>query len=198
MQLYDSRTSPIRRLDEIVMGAQAHRTYLPQLRPAKFSEQALLKGGAGAAGKGKEESANRTPNGLVRDRYLDVTEQVRRMPVGVVLLIDQEHVPELLASLTNSRLRLQIAQIGWHHFRGTLPPPATVGAAAKGKGAEAEAEQHGNLIELSVYCVASLYEKYRPGTRVAAPPVPATSPPPKTPPTPPPAQPAPQPAKEDS
>ncbi len=186
-QVYDARTSPIRRLEEIVMGAQGHRLFVSQLRPAKFNEKEALKGGGavGGAGKKEEQAGNRTPYGLVRDRYLDATQEVRRMPVAVVVLIDQGHVPELLAALTNSRLRLQITQVGWQHFRGSLtPPPPPPVAGAKPKPIDAEAEQQGDLIELAVYGTASLYEHYKQGTRSpaagAAPATPAAKTPPTT------------------
>jgi hypothetical protein len=188
IQVFDSRTSPIRRLDEIVMGAQAHRLFMSQLKPAEFSKQAAAKsGGTAGAGKDKDKDAaagNRTANGLMRDRYMDVTEQVRRMPVGIVVLIDQNHAPELLAALTNSRLRLQVTQVAWQHFRGNLAPPAApVAPGTKPKAGDAEPEQQGNLIELVIYCSASLYERYKPGTKVTAVGAPPTGPAqPKTPP----------------
>jgi hypothetical protein len=73
------------------------------------------RGAAGAAGDG-----DTTPNGLVRNRYLDSTNQVRRMPVGMVLVIDQQYIPEVLAAFTNSRLRIQTTQLHWQHVHGIM------------------------------------------------------------------------------
>ncbi|OAI54269.1 hypothetical protein AYO44_15240 [Planctomycetaceae bacterium SCGC AG-212-F19] len=194
MELYESRTSPIRRIDEIVLGAMAHRTFLPMLQAAKFSQQAAIASTAAprpedaktSTARGRDKSlpaADATPNGLVRDRYIDATEQVRRLPVGIVLLVDQGHIPEVLSALTNSKLRLQVTQVGWQHFRGTLTAPgaAPVGAANKPLrpgDPDSTQEQQSNLIELSIYCVASLYEQYRPSGRPVAAPAPAPPAPP--------------------
>jgi hypothetical protein len=197
-QLYDTRTSPIRRLDDIVLGAQAHRTYQPQLRMAKFSEKASAGSPKPTPRPGDPPPRDLTPHGLVRERYLDINEQVRRMPVAVVLLVDQGHIPEVLASLTNSKLRLQIVQVGWQHFRGSLATPdaglprgpdgqpgvgTTRPPVKVGQPVDAGQEQQSNLVELTVYCVASLYERYQPGRSTAATPPPIKTPPAKAPPT---------------
>jgi hypothetical protein len=105
------------------------------------------------------------------------------LPVGIVLLVDQGHIPEVISALTNSKLRLQITQVGWQHFRGTLTAPgaAPVGAANRPMrpgDPEAGQEQQSNLIELSIYCVAALYEQYRPSARATAAPAPAPPAPP--------------------
>jgi len=195
-QLYDVRNSPIRRIDEIAIGQQPHRTFKPQLRMHKMSLPAgaaapavaavPAKGGKApappppvviAARRGDLEETNKTDYGLLKERYADVTDQVRRIPVGLVLLVDQWYIPEIEAALANSPLRLQIAQVGWHHFRGTLS--ADVGEGEKidekprpgvrPRPAAPADEQQSNLVELKLFCVASLYERYKSsGTQTAA------------------------------
>ena len=67
-------------------------------------------------------SGNRTPNGLERNRYYQVNNQVRRLPLGLVLVVDQAHIQDVLTAFINSRLRIQTTQVHWHHIRDVPPP----------------------------------------------------------------------------
>lgn len=156
-----------------------------------------------------------------KKRYLgEVTPQIRRMPVGMVLIIDQNNLQDLLLALANSPFRFQITQVHWSRFRGTIltesgsgsggssGSPLQVGGsgggsspvglqgegfggglggglspgglrpggpgpgsavpsgpgigAFSGEGADADVQMTSGLIEVSVYGIASLYEKYQP------------------------------------
>ncbi len=55
-----------------------------------------------------------------RRRYVDVTDQVRRMPVALAVIVDQAHMQDVLLALANSPLRFQITQVTWQRFRGKL------------------------------------------------------------------------------
>ena len=55
-----------------------------------------------------------------KKRYLVVNDQVRRMPVGIVLLVDQSNMEDVLMAFANSPLRFQITQVTWTRFRGSL------------------------------------------------------------------------------
>ena len=159
-----------------------------------------------------------------RLRYIDVTDQVRRMPVALVLVVDQMFVQDVLACYANSPLRFQVTQYHWKRFRGTLDSPggATLtgggspfgpggppgaggspfggspggpseggaeggspgpggmpGGFGSGSSAPAVAEEQvtSGLVELSLYGIVTLYERYE----VAAPaaPAPADAPPPQ-------------------
>lgn len=48
-------------------------------------------------------------------RYLPdgVTDQVRRMPVGIVVVVDQSYIQDVLLAFANSPLRFQITQVSW-------------------------------------------------------------------------------------
>jgi hypothetical protein len=174
---------------------------------------------------------NLTKNGLTKARYVHMTEQVRRMPIGVVLIVDQMHVQDVVRAFANSRLRFQNTQFHWQRFHGGLGlgnamtgagmpgaapgpgfgedrsrgtpliggpasrstgsgPPIGSSAPPRGEGGIAGAsgppfggrfgggppfgggdnwnqqqmveEGTGNLVELSVYGIASIYEKYPP------------------------------------
>src|SRR5207302_8156042 len=74
-------------------------------------------------------------------RYIQVTPQVRRMPVGIVLTMDQAYIEDLLSQFVNSRLRFQPTQVQWQQEMRTLKPydsekhgqgDAAGGAAARG------------------------------------------------------------------
>ena len=72
-----------------------------------------------------------TVNKIPRDRYLHVTPQARHLPVVLRLVVDQAHIHDILASISNSRLRMQITQVSFHHVTGvtraSLDGPAAAG-----------------------------------------------------------------------
>jgi hypothetical protein len=141
-----------------------------------------------------------TPEGLQIYRYINVTDAVRRMPVALVYTVDQAFNQDVLVSLVNSKLRLQITQVHWQRTRDSLPPTAPSGyrpgsfVGGKGGrdttdrpgggpgsfpgfglpggfpgssffGSEVEFQDDGApppLIEVGVYGIASLYERYPP------------------------------------
>ncbi|HEY2784795.1 MAG TPA: hypothetical protein VGJ05_07450 [Fimbriiglobus sp.] len=73
-------------------------------------------GGFGAAtGAGWEGFLDSTKN-----RYIDVTEQVRRIPIAMVFIVDQDYERDLMIALANSKLRFQITQFHSQRFRGTI------------------------------------------------------------------------------
>jgi hypothetical protein len=63
-----------------------------------------------------------TRNGFPLDRYVDRNENVRHMPVGLVVIADEDHIPDLLAAVANSKLRIQTTQVHWVHYRNKLQP----------------------------------------------------------------------------
>ncbi len=224
-QIFDWRTVPVKRVDKIVLGALSHRQSALPLKPAKVfaSKQqdtagtttgttsatpspGLGKGlaGAEAAGGKAPGSEDVSLNGLVRNRYISTTDEVRRMPIGMVLIVDQAHMQDVLTAVANSPLRIQITQWLWRRYHGDIkpkeeeqrltagendrnregrlqrPPVAEArpglppfggrpGVApgmpphsyGSGPGMASE-EQEWDLIELSIYGVASLYERYPP------------------------------------
>lgn len=81
-------------------------------------------GGTGGTGSAATRAVGGGPLTAVIDgnkkRYLAVTPQVRRMPVGLVVVVDQAYLQDVLLALSNSPLRFQITQVAWTRFRGTL------------------------------------------------------------------------------
>lgn len=82
-------------------------------------------GGPGGPTTQTADSTSFTPVlHLDRNRYARVTEPVRRLPVGLVLIVDQAYMQEVLAAFSppNSRLRFHQTQVIWQHTHGIRPP----------------------------------------------------------------------------
>jgi hypothetical protein len=71
----------------------------------------MMMGGQGAA---TVESTR--INQIPRPRYLHVKEQARHLPVGMRLIVDQNHINDILAAVANSRLRIQVTQVSMLHM----------------------------------------------------------------------------------
>jgi hypothetical protein len=78
--------------------------------------------GPGALGGGPE--GEHTPNGLVETRYLEVTPQARRLPVAIVLIVDQAHVARVQTAFSDSPLRFLITQVLLHRYPRSVRPDA--------------------------------------------------------------------------
>jgi hypothetical protein len=223
---------PIKELEVLSLGVNAgHRMSDRKILMAKFSKSsdegaasgspmggspmspmggfgpmggaALGAGGGGMGGGASGQTAKEeTPNGISKLRYIEVTDQVRRMPVSLVLIIDQLDLQDILAAFTNSEhMRYQITQYHWKRYYPTanaaagagnpMGPAAPMGggtvgpmgggfgpmggaalgpggggmAPGAGPGAGGPVVQHAteappaNLVELTIYGVATLYEK---------------------------------------
>ncbi len=176
-------------------------------------------GGPGAVAPG-DPAANPVtePNKLIKNRYISATDQCRLVPLGLVLIVEQEHIHEILTNLTSSMLRFQITQVQVQHVRnvqsqealdeaaagpgttpgagpaapvrpapGPMPPgpgerrgfrgrrsmemrqpggPPGPGPMAQPPGVTATGnEADPNLVELTVYGIASLYERFDEGNQ---------------------------------
>jgi hypothetical protein len=155
-------------------------------------------GGPGTKDSGKKQSipmgaGNRGQDefklGLWTYRYVEVTEQARRVPVAVVLIVDQGHVDRVLTSFNNSKLRFLDTQVLLNQYPSSLQPPVieaekTDAAPARpmffgpgSKGAPPppktpEPSGSGELetnMELVIYGIVTLYQRYPP--RPALPPL---------------------------
>src|SRR5262249_43229593 len=155
-QMLTWETAAVKRIDHISIGSIApddishsQRTFPDVLRP--FDEKDLPKEekkeekeGVPPGGKrfGREEGlggpggggANKTllRHGLWTDRYIEVSEQSRRIPVAVALIVDQDHVDRVLTHFNNSKLRFLELQVLLNHYTGSLAPPATTEQKEKG------------------------------------------------------------------
>jgi hypothetical protein len=162
--------------------------------------------GPGGLGGGGAASNPTSVNGFERNRYLKATAQCRHLPIGMVLIVDQDHVHDVLVAVANSRLRIQITQVEFQHVAssgmsapggmfpgapggpggpapggpggpGTKPPPMpippkTPGGPPGGPGGPGtevppggnlgttSPGEDGNLVELRIYGIASIYERF--------------------------------------
>jgi hypothetical protein len=150
-QYFTWSTTPIKQIDTMLLGYQSSRTAFQELRSYKGEDTtadaaaaapaaapastaaatATNTGAAAAAGApapapGAAPAAggkNQSPLGIDPKRYIQVTGQVRRIPVGLVLVIDQEYIEDLMAQFVNSRLRFQPTQVQWQQDTRGLRPP---------------------------------------------------------------------------
>ncbi len=86
----------------------------------------------GKGGAAPATGVDVTPeNGLPRNRYAMVTDQVRLMPVAMKLTVDQAYVQDVLTAVANSRLRIEVTQVPEQRARGIT---LTTGAAKPPEG----------------------------------------------------------------
>lgn len=99
-----------------------------------------LPGGAGKDDKGGDFTAH----GLHAARYSDVTKQSRQVPVGVSLIVDQDHIDRVLLAFTNSPLRFLTTQVIMNRYTRSLRPTLNLSAGrVSDENKEAEAGQKG-------------------------------------------------------
>jgi hypothetical protein len=175
----------------------------------------MMGAGTGGGVGGTQSNPDLTPNGLDAARYTDLSDQVRRMPVAYVLVVDQASVQDVLTACANSRLRMWTTQVHWQHTEKVTPPPQPEGdkTSAKGEGGSSDdsrprppgvppgigrpgsgsgmggmglfgpfnpqgfggpggaaggegpsigEQDDPNLVEVAIYNIASLYERYPP------------------------------------
>jgi hypothetical protein len=138
-------TAAVKRIDQISIGSvlaedccHSHRTFPDGLKPFKKTEAAAAAPPAGAGpmgpmgpmmdvGKGGfgmrgQAAQNLTDNGLSPDRYLEVTTQARRLPIGVSLIVDQDHVDRVLTAFANSKLRFLTTQVIINRYPNSVRP----------------------------------------------------------------------------
>jgi hypothetical protein len=89
----------------------------------------------GPGGVGGGAQAELTPHGLVEERYFDVTPQARRVPVAVVLIVDQAQVSRVETAFADSPLRFLTNQVLIHRYPRSVRPDTS----AEPGGADAPA-----------------------------------------------------------
>lgn len=163
-QIFDARTVPVKRIDQIIIGKTDNRHATAQLKSAKFVPEPAVKpsagggdgggGGDGFAGPGGKGFGGGAPSGpppgagggggapaesdleayfaSYKLRYLETTDQVRRIPVAIVMVVDSMYLQDVLASYSNSKLRFQVSQIHYKRFRDKLSIPNAPGSGSSG------------------------------------------------------------------
>jgi hypothetical protein len=139
-------TSPIKQIDAIELGWQSSRTAFQPLRALKEEDTSstssssttapsggpgklggMVSGGAAARGTSNSSLA------IEPKRYLQVRQAVRRIPVGIALIIDQAYIEDLMANFANSRLRFQPTQVQWQQASGIKQPDSSDAPQEGGK-----------------------------------------------------------------
>jgi hypothetical protein len=103
-----------------VQPATQSQTPPPEASASKTMSMMGMMGGGRSGGDGST-----TKNGLILDRYTYAGEQVRQMPVGMVVILDEDRIPEFLGAFANSKLRIQTLQTHWAHTREKIRPAPT-------------------------------------------------------------------------
>lgn len=97
--------------------------------------------GPGGSGGGTEAAGVLEGGGSVagvldgnRRRYIDVTNQIRRMPVAITIIVDQAYMQDVLMAYANLPMRFQITQYHWQRYRGTLGSGSSGGTGGGSAG----------------------------------------------------------------
>jgi hypothetical protein len=61
-------------------------------------------------------------HGLIRNRFLSVSPQSRRIPVAISLIVDQDHIDRVQMAFSNSKLRFLTTQVLMNRYPGSLRP----------------------------------------------------------------------------
>lgn len=99
--------------------------------------------GGGGGGGGNAGQVELTGNGVAKTRYIDVTEQVRRIPVAVVMIADQACMQDVLTAFTNSmRMRYQTTHYHWKRVYLTASASSSGSGVGGAAGGGADREDH--------------------------------------------------------
>lgn len=168
-QVLTWETAPVKRIDHVSIGsttadiAHSHKTYAQGSQPYRKDpkkEEAAKGGdaggqmaaagpmgmaggpkfGGGGEGGNQQGQANFGVNGVLIDRYLEVSEQSRRLPVGLSLIVDQDHVGRVLTAFNNSKLRFLTTQVLLNRYPQSVRPQLVGGVNEEGGGGGREDE----------------------------------------------------------
>jgi hypothetical protein len=191
-QVLTWENAAVKRIDHISLGSadskdisHSQRTLSPLLPFKKVAEPAPNPNAAPAGGRPAPGAKAADPvvgvnkkildHGLWTDRYYDVSEQARRVPVCVVLIVDQDHVDRVLTAFNNSKLRFLMTQVLLNQHMGSLQPKAP---AAENKEQAPGVPPRGGVqpaapvttsggdadvnMELVIYGIMTMYERFPP------------------------------------
>jgi hypothetical protein len=206
-QVLTAETAAVKRIDLVSIGdmtpeecSLSHRTFPDKLRSfLKDDKKELEKkddvdpNNPPLVPRGLADKAVRkTENGLLKDRYLDVTVEARRIPVAIVLIADQEQIDRVLTSFRNSPMRFLTTQVLLNRYPHSLqaaagqvqgggPQPLQFGIRGPGpmRGGEqpkvidpnagqAPAGDSESNVEVVIYGQVTLYDRYRSEPAAAA------------------------------
>lgn len=136
-EVMDWRTTPIKRIDLLEIGKEAHfnsdRTKVVSLVSFNFSNKDFATASPTPLDQkgGPDESANHK---VFLKRYIETSKEVRRLPVALVLVVDASTVNDVVTSMSNSRLSFQVTQVAMNSIPSLGPPASVVSALANPEG----------------------------------------------------------------
>jgi hypothetical protein len=193
-QVLDWRSVPVKRVDRLVLGEEARkqndRIKIIPLKPYNFARKSTLPADQTAApatapegpmmpGLGGGQDAGRlSPNHKIDlNRYYETETEVRRVPVALSLIVDEQHIATVLTAFANSRLRVQVTQEVWTRLAHGIGKPTLAGHAPAGAGGGTGAAGAGGAgggvnvpamnkavdddtlqVELQIFGLATIYE----------------------------------------
>lgn len=142
-QELDWRTVPLKRIDKMELGVpaqeQSDRLRVLPLKPYDFATKdpryqwggETPKPAPPTPAKPRDTSANHE---VRLTRYLEVTNEVRRVPIVMVMVVDAAYANDVLTAMSNSRLRFQVTQAVWNRIPALGRPagPSTSASAPEG------------------------------------------------------------------
>lgn len=171
-QVLSWETAAVKRIDHVSIGSNSggdishsQRTFLEPLRP--FQMAGMPPAGAAKAPAAAADGAMKGgfAHGLWPNRYVEVSEQSRRIPVAVVLIVDQAHVDRVLTAFNNSKLRFLDTQVLLNLYPQSLQPlvggrevGGTPGRPAGGGGSQSLETN----MEMVIYGIMTLYQRFPP------------------------------------
>jgi hypothetical protein len=203
-QVLTWETAAVKRVDLVSVGSlssdeysHGHRTFaddqkaltarvelkpgeaLPAL-PTNAQKKPSFGGRGSARSKRVDTTAlDQTRHGLIRNRYVEFSDQSRRVPVSLALIVDQDHIDRVETAFNNSKLRFLTTQVLLNQYtssvRPQLPPvdgqgvvgpprvaPPTYGAQGDSRGGTGGGLELENNYEMVLYGIVTLYERYPP------------------------------------
>jgi len=121
--------------EEAAPATGADPAAVPPLGAPQRGDEADERPGFPGAATGRAGSKSGTAEQVLlgnKKRYIERTEQVRRMPVALGLVVDQAYVNDVLIAIGNSPLRIQITQTQWQRFRDPLAVSSNAAAGPPG------------------------------------------------------------------
>jgi hypothetical protein len=89
-------------------------------------------GGPAGPGGGMEVNVEASPNGLVLNRYHEITPQARRIPVAISMIVDQAHLGRVQTAFADSSLRFITTQVILTRYPHTVRPAEAGGQPDEG------------------------------------------------------------------
>jgi hypothetical protein len=99
-----------------------------------------MMGDRASGGSSQTTSMKSANHEVPLERYIEVTSQLRRMPVALVMVVDATAITDIIAAMSNSKLRFQVTMAPWVK----VPNLGRPGGAIETAGGGAPSNQSGS------------------------------------------------------